>query len=80
MEEEKREFDGLREGFKFTIKNLQMGNAEKEKIDDKCVFCFDDFKDADNRDVTKLPCGHVFHSDCVITWIDSNHIECPTCR
>jgi len=26
-----------------------------------------------------LPCGHCFHSDCIIKWINKN-MSCPHCR
>lgn len=26
-----------------------------------------------------LPCGHAFHSDCILDWID-NKRNCPMCR
>ena len=46
-------------------------------IDNKCVVCQYDFKNGDN--VTKLTCGHVFHTDCVDTWLSKNKV-CPMCH
>ena len=51
-------------------------NANKN-IDSKCVVCQYDFKNGDT--LTKLNCGHVFHSDCVGTWLENNKI-CPMCH
>lgn len=29
--------------------------------------------------VYKTPCGHLFHGNCLKTWMDMKH-ECPMCR
>ena len=48
-----------------------------KNIDNKCVVCQYEFKNGDN--VTKLNCGHVFHTDCVDTWLSKNKV-CPMCH
>ena len=53
-------------------------NKSKFRNDDnKCVVCQYDFKNGEN--VTKLSCGHLFHSDCVDTWLSNNKV-CPMCH
>ena len=49
----------------------------KKNMESKCVICQYDFKNGDT--VTKLNCGHIFHSDCVGTWLEKNKI-CPMCH
>ena len=39
------------------------------------IICYKNF---DDSKVT-LPCGHVFHSYCVLTWFEKK-MECPMCR
>ncbi len=48
-----------------------------KNIDNKCVVCQYEFKNGDN--ITKLNCGHVFHTDCVDTWLSKNKV-CPMCH
>ena len=53
-------------------------NKNKFKNDDnKCVVCQYEFKNGEN--VTKLSCGHLFHADCVDTWLSKNKV-CPMCH
>ncbi|KAK7311653.1 hypothetical protein RJT34_09926 [Clitoria ternatea] len=43
-----------------------------------CAVCLDEYHDNDNlRFIPK--CNHVFHLDCIDTWLDS-HSTCPVCR
>lgn len=42
-----------------------------------CVICLGDFQDKEH--IIRLPCLHVFHSDCVKSWLGS-HNSCPTCK
>ena len=53
-------------------------NRNKFKNDDnKCVVCQYEFKNGE--EVTKLSCGHLFHSECVDTWLSKNKV-CPMCH
>jgi len=51
---------------------LKFGQAVHE-----CSICQDDF--AVGNSVLKLPCRHVYHTDCVINWLAMNN-TCPLCR
>ena len=49
-----------------------------------CAICLQDIAD-DTR--LKLPCGHIFHKSCVVTWLGGTRSEaecftnrCPTCN
>jgi len=44
--------------------------------EDKCVVCLEQYKKAT---VVKLPCGHLYHSICVMEWLKKNN-KCPLGR
>ena len=46
-----------------------------------CACCLDDFQP--RSQVAILPCGHVFHEDCIARWslaTSKSANSCPTCR
>eukprot|EP00039_Didymoeca_costata_P026858 m.16840 g.16840 ORF g.16840 m.16840 type:complete len:414 (-) comp5820_c0_seq1:51-1292(-) len=50
-----------------------------EDTEDKtCVICREDIGGGSEVEIGKLQCGHVFHKDCVIPWIQQQQ-KCPTC-
>jgi hypothetical protein len=51
----------------FTIPN-------KSIKEENCPICLNNLKNP-----VHLPCGHTFHSDCILSWIDNNK-NCPMCR
>lgn len=45
-----------------------------------CAICMEDFgADDDEQLITRLPCSHYFHGDCVVHWLEISHL-CPLCR
>mmetsp|Transcript_54142 Transcript_54142/g.127245 ORF Transcript_54142/g.127245 Transcript_54142/m.127245 type:complete len:204 (-) Transcript_54142:101-712(-) len=46
-----------------------------------CTCCLEDF--VPDSHVAILPCGHVFHEECIATWslsLSASSCLCPTCR
>ncbi|KAI8933767.1 hypothetical protein NX059_009479 [Plenodomus lindquistii] len=44
-----------------------------------CPICLDDFE-AGETQVRELPCRHIFHPDCIDTFLLSNSSLCPMCK
>lgn len=42
-----------------------------------CAVCTEEFEL--NEPAKKMPCSHVYHSECVVPWLRS-HATCPECR
>ncbi|KAJ8262490.1 hypothetical protein GJAV_G00167050 [Gymnothorax javanicus] len=44
----------------------------------ECVVCLENF--TDGCLVMGLPCGHVFHQQCIVVWLAAGRHCCPVCR
>eukprot|EP00977_Amphora_coffeiformis_P020407 scaffold8235_cov155-Amphora_coffeaeformis.AAC.4 len=60
---------------------------EEEEEEDCCAVCMEDFLEphAEQSDTTttttlQLPCGHLFHTDCVVPWLTERQSKCPLCK
>lgn len=42
-----------------------------------CVICMEVVMNGTH--LTRMPCSHVFHVDCIMEWLNHNH-TCPLCR
>lgn len=42
-----------------------------------CSICLGEYEEGE--ELCTLPCGHVYHSDCIGSWC-SNHTRCPLCN
>nr|GEX74327.1 hypothetical protein [Tanacetum cinerariifolium] len=50
--------------------------GQKEEID-TCAICYDEYEE--NKKFGKLQCGHLFHMDCIKSWLSRKN-SCPMCR
>lgn len=51
--------------------------SDLTQVQEECSICLDRFKLVQN--VRKLPCGHMFHKQCVDRWLIV-HASCPYCK
>lgn len=62
---------------KTIIDNCHPINYIKTNQDENCVICICNIEE--NEKIRKLPCHHIFHDECIMTWL-SNHSTCPICK
>lgn len=53
-------------------------NEHAHLLNENCNICIENYKEGDV--ITNLFCGHVFHSECIKTWLCGEKINCPMCR
>ena len=71
INEENKKIEELLQDFKLTEEILS-------KIENKqCLICLDDYQL--NENVCYLPCFHLFHSDCIKSWVRKSN-KCPLCK
>ena len=64
--------------FKMEKKYCKKDEKDPKKLEyPTCSICLMDVTDGQNTIL--LPCGHMFHSDCVTKWLEI-HNTCPLCR
>lgn len=50
--------------------------------DVECTICLNDIKEDEifKGHVKMLQCMHLFHGECILTWLDQYKNTCPNCR
>ena len=43
-----------------------------------CSICMDSY--SSTSDVSRIPCGHIFHTNCITTWVRGGSFNCAHCR
>eukprot|EP01018_Ginkgo_biloba_P006415 Gb_33183 [translate_table: standard] len=62
-----------------TFGNCAAINTHMYSLDAKCAVCLDDLQTIDQ--VRELPrCAHLFHKECIDSWIHLENTTCPLCR
>ena len=62
---------------KIDKRNLEIANRNLE-IDKECAICLAEVQL--NDPITSLPCGHRFHTECMMRTLQAGIAVCPLCR
>jgi hypothetical protein len=60
----------------------EMWDSKKHGDDTMCCICFEVYSQETGLNVRQTPCGHIFHSQCLMEWVKSKipKPDCPYCR
>ncbi|CAK8567358.1 unnamed protein product [Lathyrus sativus] len=75
-------FDSIGEAQFVPTSKEAIDSLEKVKIknceaNEKCSVCQFEFNVG--MEVTKMPCNHLYHQECIVQWLETSHM-CPMCR
>jgi hypothetical protein len=59
------------------VEITEIDEQEHIEEDDICTICLLEFREGDI--VGDIPCGHMFHKDCLKSWIRRRKNHCPLC-
>ncbi|EEF48337.1 E3 ubiquitin-protein ligase ATL4-like [Ricinus communis] len=59
------------------LKRVRIDKDDDKISGETCMVCLE--KESVGEVVIRLACGHVFHEDCIVKWLHTNHL-CPLCR
>lgn len=51
--------------------------VKKNEEGDLCTICYCNFEEGE--EALELPCKHIYHPECIKTWLDKND-KCPVCK
>jgi hypothetical protein len=60
------------------IPTRKYGSEALEDSTEKCPICWEDF--TTRITVKELPCGHIFHPNCIDEWLKGYNLMCPYCK
>ncbi|KAK9944889.1 hypothetical protein M0R45_010433 [Rubus argutus] len=65
------------------LEKVRLENLEATIRSTPCVICkegldrFDDGVEEDQLMITRLPCLHIFHGDCIVKWLETTALSWP---
>lgn len=64
-----------------TIRNFLNDNITEVNplAEEACCICLLDYTTIPKLEIVKLPCGHIYHYQCIYMWLNRKAI-CPVCR
>jgi len=65
-----------------SLENVLKKGIHVDRTTKICIVCQNSFKE--NEKIRVLPCGHIYKSDCIVSWFGGMHMQehdyCPLCQ
>ena len=70
--------EALKKLKRFNMNEKYCNKTKNNKLEKpSCCVCITDIKM--DEDTLLIPCGHMFHYECIMSWLTQNN-TCPVCR
>jgi Ring finger domain len=60
-----------------SVSQKDKDSSHNDHDEPHCSICLCEYEDGE--DMVKLPCGHLYHDECISSWT-TNHVKCPLCN
>jgi hypothetical protein len=74
-------FQGQPPASKLAMESLKIVSLKSRLVKQQptCSICMEDFNDTPDQTIRAMPCGHVYHQDCIFAWLKKSN-TCCNCR
>jgi len=79
--QQNQSFQGQPPASKLAMESLKIVSEKSRlvKLQPTCSICMEDFKDTPDQRIRAMPCGHVYHEECIFAWLEKSN-TCCNCR
>jgi hypothetical protein len=62
------------------LEHVTLGKDKLQETDTTCPVCSDSFEDvsASGSSAKRMPCGHLFHDECLLPWLSRGTFPCTS--
>ena len=57
------------------LNSFTTDHVTEAEVNGECTVCMENYQVCQER--KHLPCGHIFHSSCIDTWLQNSSLNCP---
>lgn len=81
QQQQQQSLQGQPPASKIAMESLKIVSPKSKliKLQPTCSICMDDFSETPDKCIRSMPCGHVYHEECIFEWLRKSN-TCANCR